>query len=248
MGMPPITPFGYVLISAALLPLLLALAIRLFYPRFAPKQSHVLISALAPEQIFTLADGRFPKRGVFGSGRWWARATPAPDVRRFTTYPLPYSSFGGLWIVLMGQGEQVTIQANTQVDGTHVQIQTQGYAAQDQGLALAEQLTELARLPATTLQMALVGTATIIPDTRGWRCSACQGYVRQDATTCKHCHQPLTNQLAQLQGLLAHAHQQHAHPIIAAGTGWQCSACRGYVRQDATTCKHCGVALHGPTT
>jgi len=32
----------------------------------------------------------------------------------------------------------------------------------------------------------------IIPDGAGWRCGSCSGYVRQDATFCKHCKQPFT--------------------------------------------------------
>jgi len=30
---------------------------------------------------------------------------------------------------------------------------------------------------------------SIVPDGVGWRCAACGGYVRQDATFCKHCKQ-----------------------------------------------------------
>jgi len=31
--------------------------------------------------------------------------------------------------------------------------------------------------------------SSIVPDSVGWRCAACGGYVRQDATFCKHCKQ-----------------------------------------------------------
>lgn len=31
---------------------------------------------------------------------------------------------------------------------------------------------------------------TIVPDGVGWRCGSCGGYVRQDATFCKHCKRP----------------------------------------------------------
>lgn len=30
----------------------------------------------------------------------------------------------------------------------------------------------------------------IVPDGVGWRCGSCGGYVRQDATFCKHCKRP----------------------------------------------------------
>jgi hypothetical protein len=30
----------------------------------------------------------------------------------------------------------------------------------------------------------------IVPDGKGWRCGACGGYVREDASFCKHCKQP----------------------------------------------------------
>jgi hypothetical protein len=32
----------------------------------------------------------------------------------------------------------------------------------------------------------------IVADNVGWRCGACGGYVREDATFCKHCKQPFT--------------------------------------------------------
>jgi hypothetical protein len=32
----------------------------------------------------------------------------------------------------------------------------------------------------------------IVPDGIGWRCGSCGGYVREDATFCKHCKQPFT--------------------------------------------------------
>jgi hypothetical protein len=32
----------------------------------------------------------------------------------------------------------------------------------------------------------------IIPDGVGWRCGSCGGYVRQDATFCKHCKRPFS--------------------------------------------------------
>jgi len=34
------------------------------------------------------------------------------------------------------------------------------------------------------------GAAFIVPAGRGWRCSACGGFVRQDARSCKTCHKP----------------------------------------------------------
>jgi hypothetical protein len=36
---------------------------------------------------------------------------------------------------------------------------------------------------------ASVAQAAIVADGAGWRCAACGGYVRQDATFCKHCKQ-----------------------------------------------------------
>jgi hypothetical protein len=246
--MPPLTPFGVALIMIAVMPLVVALSIRIFYPRLAPRQSHDFISALSPDQIFALAEDLFPKRGVFGYGRWWARTTPAPQTCRFATYPVPYISFGGLWIVLMGRSEQVTIRATAQPGGTHVQISARGYAAQDQGYLLREQIVTLEGIPAAAIQTAPDRQATIIADGNGWCCSACQGYVRQDATICKHCKQPLTSLQTTLTGLVAQARQQQATPIIANGTGWRCGVCQGYVRRDATICKHCGHALRAPVT
>jgi hypothetical protein len=32
----------------------------------------------------------------------------------------------------------------------------------------------------------------IVPDGVGWRCGSCGGYVRQDATFCKHCKRPFS--------------------------------------------------------
>lgn len=32
------------------------------------------------------------------------------------------------------------------------------------------------------------GAASIVPEGRGWRCSACGGFVRRDACSCKTCH------------------------------------------------------------
>jgi hypothetical protein len=244
--MPPLTPVGLALLIIAIMPTVVAVSIRILYPRLAPRQSHDLISALSPDQIFALAEELFPRRGVFGFGRWWARTTPAPQIRRFATYPVPYISFGGLLIMLMGRGEQVTVRATAQPDGTHVQISVCGYAAQGQGHMLREQITTLESLPAAAIQLAPNGQATIIPDGNGWRCSACQGYVRQDASSCKHCKQMLTSRQTTLTGLVAQARQQQATAIIGNGTGWRCGACQGYVRHDATDCKHCGQALRAP--
>lgn len=35
------------------------------------------------------------------------------------------------------------------------------------------------------------GSAFLVSDGRGWRCSACQEYLRPDATFCKHCKKPI---------------------------------------------------------
>lgn len=42
-------------------------------------------------------------------------------------------------------------------------------------------------LPATVPE----GSTFLISDGRGWQCSACHGYLRPDATFCKHCKKPI---------------------------------------------------------
>jgi len=41
-------------------------------------------------------------------------------------------------------------------------------------------------------QLSARSQGTIIPDGVGWRCGSCGGYVRQDATFCKHCKRPFS--------------------------------------------------------
>jgi hypothetical protein len=39
--------------------------------------------------------------------------------------------------------------------------------------------------------------------------------------------------------------QKPAPHVIQEGVSYQCSECKGWLRKDATTCKHCGVSFRG---
>lgn len=81
-----------------------------------------------------------------------------------------------------------------------------------------------------------------------WTCSVCGGFIRQDATSCKHCKASF----AALAGLPLPAtpgtHLAPAHPVPSPRESWTCSLCNGYVRHDATFCRHCKLSFVGPSS
>jgi hypothetical protein len=91
----------------------------------------------------------------------------------------------------------------------------------------------------------LAGAHAVLGPHRTWRCSVCGGYVRQDATLCKHCKASFQS-LAELMAGPSHDPHAPAHIVRGASGGWTCSACRGYVRQDADFCKHCKLSFSAP--
>jgi hypothetical protein len=71
-----------------------------------------------------------------------------------------------------------------------------------------------------------------------WTCSVCGGFVRQDAMRCKHCKASYMT-LAEAPAIPRQNVSAEAHPVAGPRGSWTCSACHGYVRQDAMLCKHC---------
>src|SRR6266498_5194516 len=81
-----------------------------------------------------------------------------------------------------------------------------------------------------------------------WTCSVCDGYIRQDATFCKHCRASFTALTSLPQRETPSAQLAPAHPVPGPRASWTCSACGGYVRHDATFSKHCKLSFVGPSS
>lgn len=88
--------------------------------------------------------------------------------------------------------------------------------------------------------------AHTVPGPRdSWTCSVCGGYVRRDATLCKHCKASFATllDLPSSAGVDPHA---PARPVAGLHGRWTCSVCGGHVRQNATFCKHCKCSFSTP--
>jgi hypothetical protein len=65
------------------------------------------------------------------------------------------------------------------------------------------------------------------------RCPFCAETIQAAAVVCRYCGRDLVE-------------QKSAPHIIQDGVSYQCSECKGWLRKDATSCKHCGVSFIGP--
>jgi hypothetical protein len=85
-----------------------------------------------------------------------------------------------------------------------------------------------------------------VPGPQGnWTCSVCGGYVRGDAANCKHCRASFIRP-SDLPPLSMAIAPGTPHPVSGPRGSWTCSACGGYIRGDAISCKHCEVVFFAP--
>jgi len=79
--------------------LILAILIRLFHQRFAPRYNRQLVSTRSIDEVLALIGELFPARDVVGRPWVWKRSPSDPQVLELSAYPLPY--WAGCLIMLV---------------------------------------------------------------------------------------------------------------------------------------------------
>ncbi|HEY3228188.1 MAG TPA: hypothetical protein VGJ87_03150 [Roseiflexaceae bacterium] len=131
--------------------LILAILIRLFHQRFAPRYNRQLVSTRSIDEVLALIGELFPARDVVGRPWVWKRSPSDPQVLELSAYPLPYWAgclimlvTGIIWgfvaWVILGRRERVTIRLATAGEGVSIQIHALGNAATAKAQILAARL------------------------------------------------------------------------------------------------------------